>query len=989
MPDTAARLALFARRYEVARFSIAVEGIDLTGVAMGMQVRLQRGTPGPALIQLNTVTTAAAEGLKLDSVTVKDGVPTSIITGRINKSTMDDGTKVPFTGEVGQDDVLAYAMQWTLGGDAQTRIEGDFIVRDSAYGSDSAPLNRPAGYGATSRAASAGGAATLSFGDQVIKVSIAGAELLAPLLGSADASAAQANAAATAAQQAADRVSGITQSSSVNLLDPATMVVSGKYVGNSNVINNDAAWAYAKIPLPADATSIAFSSNTERRSGSTFLDASGQPLGGAYQATAGAAGASYTRTVPAGAAFLALNVKSNTLAQPTQIMVNAGTTALPYQPYAPILRLSEEALPASTADLQQALLDEVLVEIAASGNRYDPVSMRIDGSYITNTGVFSGSATWARAMVPVKAGDVITISANATKRQGAAFYTGLTSDTLVAGSVDNTATLPLTLTAPADGYLGFNVRSNLIAEPSQIMVNSGAQALPYQPYSTAKRLVVRQDAVQGGGSTPAPTPVTGSGAKAVLAANGAGYVEAAHEGRTFRRNFQLASTPTLAAPGLFNFTSDQVDGVTLRVCSDDIAPYRVFSPVRTVGANHGYAQTPMTVSGGHSKTAADIGQRVSLGGVEYMIVGVPSTTVLNLSPNSDSNATVPSGTFTYAGGGANTSGFTATAGTPKDFYPVYQNRQSRILVDGAPVPPGNAEYRLTRALTIAESYDVLPKSEVMAWIGANGAGGNLAIAGRSPAFSVSNAYEFDTRANVTTYSDFVALKAMSLQDIMFVQAAKITDGVDGTVRYFIANTLPITHPSNGVTYNFAMIAVPDTSAWNGVRLDVKPDRVEGGYPDNVVMLGDTIGFAVGYLPVGDTAQVARVANATVKYLQINNQGPAKVYLSAVDKGPQTLSPGDSFSTISYRAFFVRVPKRTLQYPVFTRGADYFRVAWHNTALLDRVPVPAEFAGRPFEVVRTAGSGTVAVKSKVITDSILFDVSAAGTYADIWLKIERS
>jgi hypothetical protein len=199
MPDTAARLALYARRYEVARFSIAVEGIDLTGVPMSMQVRLQRGTPGAPLIQLDTVTTAAAAGLKLDSVTVTDGVPTSVITGRINKSTMDDPQKVPFTGEVGQDDVLAYAMQWTLGGDAQTRIEGDFIVRDSAYGSDSAPLNRPAGYGATSRMASAGGAATLSFGDQVIKVSIAGAELLAPIAGSVSASAATAQ---TAAQQA-------------------------------------------------------------------------------------------------------------------------------------------------------------------------------------------------------------------------------------------------------------------------------------------------------------------------------------------------------------------------------------------------------------------------------------------------------------------------------------------------------------------------------------------------------------------------------------------------------------------------------------------------------------------------------------------------------------------------------------------------------------------------------------------------------------------
>jgi hypothetical protein len=976
---TDARWDMAFRRNNVRTFTIRLVGKDMTGKTMRQQVRLAPDTPGAPVIALETVTSATAEGLRLAKVEVVDGVPVSTIVGRYNLTTMRD--KLPYGGEVGDD----YPMVHEIELDGVTRFFGRWTARGTVMDSEGAPLQREplAGRGARSAATSETVQLAASIADgEVLEVVIDGAPELGALT-------AQAAAAAQEAKAAAASVNGITQSNSANLLDPATMVVSGKYVGSSNVINNDAAWAYAKIPLPADATSIALASNTERRSGSTFLDANSQPLSGGYQATAGAAGTSYARSVPAGAAFLALNVKSNAIAQPTQIIVNVGTTALAYQPYAPVTRLAEGALPTTTADLQQALLADVLTKVSASPNRYDPASMRVEGSYITNTGVFSGSSTWARAMVPVKAGDVITINANATKRQGAAFYTGVTSDTLVAGSVDNTATLPLTLTAPADGYLGFNVRSNLIAEPSQIMVNSGVQALPYQPYSTAKRLVVRQDAVQGGGSTPAPTPVTGSGAKAVLAATGAGYVEATHEGRTFRRNFQLASTPTLAAPGLFNFTSDQVDGVTLRVCSDDIAPYRVFSPVRTVGANHGYAQTPMTVSGGHPKTVADIGQRVSLGGVEYMIVGVPSSTVLNLSPNSDSNDTVPSGTFTYVGGGSNASGFSATAGTPKDMYPPYQNRQSRVIADGAPVPVSNAEYRLTRGLTVAESYDVLPKSEVMAWIGANGAGGNLAISGRDPSFSVSNAYEFDARANVTTYSDFVALKAMALQDIMFVQAAKATDGIDGTISYFIANTLPITHPSNGVTYNFAMIAVPDTSAWNGVRLNVTPDRTAAGYPDSVVMLGNTIGFAVGYLPVGDTTQAARVANATVKYLQINDQGPAKVYLSAIDKGPQTLARGDSFSTVSYRAFFVRDPKRTLQYPVFTRGADYFRVAWHNTALLDRVPVPAEFAGRPFEVVRTAGSGTVAVKSKVITDSILFDVSAAGFYADIWLKIAHS
>ncbi len=193
---TAARLAIAARRNEVARFTIAVDGIDLTGVNMAMQIRLAPDTPGAPLLALGTVTTLAAEGLKLDSVTVVDGIPTSIIRGRINASTMTDATKMPYSGEVGTDTVLAYAMQWTLGGDAQTRLHGIFIVVASAFNSDNAPVNRPIGYGGSSGNSSVGTSSTLTFGDEIIRVSLDGFDLLAPLIQQAVLAAEQAMAAA-------------------------------------------------------------------------------------------------------------------------------------------------------------------------------------------------------------------------------------------------------------------------------------------------------------------------------------------------------------------------------------------------------------------------------------------------------------------------------------------------------------------------------------------------------------------------------------------------------------------------------------------------------------------------------------------------------------------------------------------------------------------------------------------------------------------------
>jgi hypothetical protein len=182
----AARLALVARRNELCRFSIVVTGIDLTGVDLRAQFRLRPDSPGAPLIQLNTVTSLAAEGLKLDSVVTSGPQPVSIIRGRINATTMTDATKVPYMGEVGDDTVLAWAMQWSISGDAQTRIYGDFIVQASAYGSDNAPVNRAVGYGSSNRS-SGGGSGDLTFGDQVIAVTIDGAGILGPLISSVQA----------------------------------------------------------------------------------------------------------------------------------------------------------------------------------------------------------------------------------------------------------------------------------------------------------------------------------------------------------------------------------------------------------------------------------------------------------------------------------------------------------------------------------------------------------------------------------------------------------------------------------------------------------------------------------------------------------------------------------------------------------------------------------------------------------------------------------
>jgi|GEM_PF-4259359 len=197
------RLAIAAWRNELFTLTIAVRGVDLTAAASAgtirAQFRLLPDTPGAPRVDLATVTTTAAEGIKLDSVMMVDGLPVSTLIMRINKTTMTSAEAFPYTGEIGENSKLAFAIQW----DGRTRLYGDFWALASAMDSDAAPVDRGSGYG-TSPAISPVSSAlvTVSNGD-VISVSIDGADLLGPLTVRSESAAADAEAARDIALAAA------------------------------------------------------------------------------------------------------------------------------------------------------------------------------------------------------------------------------------------------------------------------------------------------------------------------------------------------------------------------------------------------------------------------------------------------------------------------------------------------------------------------------------------------------------------------------------------------------------------------------------------------------------------------------------------------------------------------------------------------------------------------------------------------------------------
>ena len=368
---------------------------------------------------------------------------------------------------------------------------------------------------------------------------------------------------------------------SINMYDPATMRVPGYYVASNNTIAPDALWGYIKVPVTAGDV-VAWKTNTTRRTGSTWLDVSSVPIAAQYAATDGVAGTSYTRTAPAGAAFLALNLYSNSIAEPTQTMVNLGDTALTYQAYLVTLALQTEALPVGLQTLREELDADILIDVLAD-NLYNTAD-RVTGSYITGAGAIAADASWGMVFISMLDPlgvryENVTINANTTRRAGSAFYTAKNTGGLIAGTYSSSSATPEIRDVHASAlWLGVNLYSNTITEPTEFMVSSTAGPITYSAYA-APTLGIRAEAV---------ATATVTGPRLVLnGLTGTAYIETERGDYAIRRGVDPFPNGSSNSKKTFNFVSDAIDGAVLRTMDDDVAPVRLVGP-GTVGANHDY-----------------------------------------------------------------------------------------------------------------------------------------------------------------------------------------------------------------------------------------------------------------------------------------------------------------------------------------------------------------------------------------------------------------
>lgn len=106
-----------------------IRGLDFTGAQFRMEVR-DRRNGGVLRAALDTVTSAAAQGVRLVSVETIDGIPVSKIHARINETTMEAMPTDP--ADPGTDVSIWWGMHITpAGGLKFLAFDGPFIVEAS------------------------------------------------------------------------------------------------------------------------------------------------------------------------------------------------------------------------------------------------------------------------------------------------------------------------------------------------------------------------------------------------------------------------------------------------------------------------------------------------------------------------------------------------------------------------------------------------------------------------------------------------------------------------------------------------------------------------------------------------------------------------------------------------------------------------------------------------------------------------------------------
>lgn len=615
-----------------------------------------------------------------------------------------------------------------------------------------------------------------------------------------------------------------------------------------------------------------------------------------------------------------------------------------------------------------------IADIGVGKNKYNPNLVVIDRYIGTDGNAYSATGWKYSGLIPVNAGETYTLSANAKKTNGLAFYsTASPSNAVKVVNDDNvTQSTPYTFVVPSDAnYIAFNVLSTYDTEPSQIQLEIGSTATTFEAYtdnhveifeSVLPESVVLKSDLQNLTTSNDMPKIQISGDTATITAKNSGL--------DVTISATISSLVTHAWSSVFNLKSETVGNLS-RSLNDDVAPYGIDNSL--VGANHGHVKYTITANN-HGKTTADIGSIWTAEGKQWVIVRIVDTNNFEVMYRGRIGGfDTLSPTFTHVSGATNTATINASSVTFGQLYPSIQNRKIWLSIDDKKVDIAELTQNYSNNVTFHESYEIIDRVSLVEWLIANKGVEHLQYGGTSSA-SVTLDHCFDFEGGYSVTADFLALTDVPIfNDLMFGQSIKL----DGNPFFYVPKSLPFSVGGN----SYDLTNLTQATFSQIVDFDSSKNESTGILADRILQHDSShqVGFALGMLPILDANPSVRRTNAVNKALRISTA--MKSYLYVVDGVKQSLTAGDYFAAVIYRKHF-KVTNRTAQYAVRSKRGDYLYLDWH-TAVTERVELPPDYCDRDFTIVET--SSNVQILSDTASSNIAVKVDSSKNYGYAILK----
>jgi hypothetical protein len=753
-----------------------------------------------------------------------------------------------------------------------------------------------------------------------------------------------------------------------NLYNSAMKVV-GELVSNTGNITSSSGWSRSEfIEVVAGQQYTVSSSASSRRVGLALYK---EKNAASYIANSyNEVGGNVTITAPSTAKYLVINVDSPTTTG-VNVQVELGGVATSYEPYSSKSSLKDDYLPDSAVTypgLEQAIKKDYEVKKLYK-NLFNKNTGVVDGFYLNNVGKIGAAVGWGMsAKIKVEPNKFYTLSGSRS-RGGLSGFANENDVDAVFYNASNT--MPLTVQIPANvNYVAFNLYTATAPNWNLIQFEEGQVATPYEPESGTKILI--NPTYIDGASNVVARRVDISGTVATVSAM-VDNVPISHALRLTRENTHSQSI-------VFDYISDIVDSVVQRNLGDEAAPLHADNT--TIGANHGYNKADLTLAN-HGKTVADIGSVWSSGVRQYVIVDIVSSNVLSITSRYD-NEKYELGELTHVSGAANTSSFTPTAmSNALQWHPVIKDRTLVCAIDGTHIDLSkNGSYEFKDSVKFTEYYEIMRKTDLVEWLILH-KGQNHVNYDAVPSIAMSHAYTFDHECGQTIAFNCVGLKpGTPFVDASITQSIKLGIG-NGAVYYFVPKSTPMNIGST--EYNFTQPEPIESKRPSANIIFNKGNNEPNATPvDRLIQLNDQVFYATGYLPLYDADPAIRTDGAVEQYLEIRSDS-LKVYprlKHILSQG--VLNAGDNISGVAYRRYGLRENGR-IKFPVRDASGDFFFIHWLEVGKLDRVPLPADYVGRDFEIVEK--SENINLLSTFASTTMLVQVGADKNYGYLTLRFK--